>query len=109
MSYVLGEDGDIQAGEEQPADVLSGKWLKDGGAEMVLWYRGAKYTRKIPKTGLLTHSEAAVLLRVRRESVWRWVQAGKLRSYTVRNVNVVSIAELRKFGSKNGYLIPDPE
>lgn len=106
MSYILGESGDIQPGEPQPADVLKGKWLRDGGAEMVLWYRGAQYARKIPKNGLMTHSEAAAMLRVRRESVWRWVQAGKLRGFKVRGANVVSIAELREFGSKNGYLFP---
>ena len=109
MSYVLGKSGDIEPEELRPSDVLDGKWLKDGGAEMVLWYRGAQYTRKIPKNGLMTHSEAAAMLRVRRESVWRWVQAGKLRGFKARGANVVSIAELREFGLKNGYLFPDPK
>ena len=101
MSYVLGETGEVQEGE-----VLTGKFQRDGGAIMVLWYRGAQYTRKIPKNGLLTHSEAGALVKVRRESVWRWVQAGKLKAYKVRGVHAVSLAELRKFGIANGYLIP---
>lgn len=101
MSYVLGESGEVQEGEH-----LTGKFQRDGGAIMVLWYRGAQYTRKIPKNGLLTHSEAGALLKVRRESVWRWVQARKLTPYKIRGVNAVSIAELRKFGIANGYLIP---
>ena len=52
------------------------------------------------------------MLRVRRESVWRWVQVGKLRGFKVRGANVVSIAELREFSLKNGYLdylIPAPK
>ena len=60
----------------------------------------------------MTHSEAAAMLRVRRESVWRWVQVGKLRGFKVRGANVVSIAELREFSLKNGYLdylIPAPK
>ena len=109
MTFVLGETGDVEPDEQQPDDGLDGKWLKDGGAEMVLWYRGARYTRKVPKNGLMTHSEAAAMLRVRRESVWRWVQAGKLRGFKARGANVVSISELRDFGLKNGYLFPDPK
>lgn len=101
MAYVLGESGDVEERE-----VLEGSWDKNGSASMVLWYRGAQYTRKVPKTGLVTHSEAAALLKVRRESVWRWVQAGKLKGYKVRGANVVSVAELRQFGMTNGYLVP---
>lgn len=101
MSYVLGEGGEVEAGE-----VLEGKFLRDGGALMVLWYRGAQYTRKVPRNGLLTHSEAATLCKVRRESVWRWVQAKKLRAFKIRGVNAVSIADLRKFVKDNGYVLP---
>ncbi len=68
-------------------------------------YRGARYHRDIPNAGYVTHSEAGALLRVRRESVWRWVQAGKLAGKVVRGVQVVSLLELRAFGVANGYLV----
>jgi len=101
VSYVLGEGGEVEATE-----VLDGKFLSDGGALMVLWYRGAQYKRKVPRNGLITHSEAATLCKVRRESVWRWVQAGKLRDFKVRGVSAVSIADLRKHLKDNGYVFP---
>lgn len=105
MAYVLGDSGEVEESGDSTPSTLRGSFQKDGGAVMSLGYRGAQYTRKIPKNGLVTHSEAGALLRVARESIWRWVQAGKLRGWKVRGVNVVSIAELKEFGIQNGYLV----
>ena len=85
---------------------LRAAWLKDGGAKVSVNYRGAWYERKIPRNGYVTHSEAGALLRVRRETVWRWVQSGKLKPFQIRGVQVVSLAELRELGLRNGYPVP---
>ncbi len=85
-------------------ETIRAEWNRTGARVMVA-YRGARYHRDIPNSGYVTHSEAGALLRVRRESVWRWVQAGKLEGRMVRGVQVVSLSELRKFGVANGYLI----
>lgn len=85
---------------------LRAKWLKDGGAKVAIGYRGAWYERTVERHGFVTHSEAGALLRVRRETVWRWVQSGKLKPRQIRGVQVVSLAELREFGLRNGYLVP---
>lgn len=94
MSYELPIDG----------EAIQAEWTRTG-ARVMISFRGARYHRDIPNTGYVTHSEAGALLRVRRESVWRWVQAGKLGGKTLRGVQVVSLSELRKFGAANGYLV----
>jgi excisionase family DNA binding protein len=85
---------------------FASQWLRDGGAVVYVIVGGARYQRVIPKNGYLTHREAGALLGTNRETVWRWVQGGKLTGYMLRGVQVVSIAELRKFGRENGYQVP---
>lgn len=92
---------DVSPDEQEPLHV---EW-KASGARVYVSYRGARYHRDIPEYGFATHSEAGALLRVRRETVWRWVQAGKLKGKPLRGVQVVSLSELRKFGVLNGYLV----
>lgn len=94
MAYKLAE-------ENEP---IQAQWTRTG-ARVMIGYRGARYHRDIPKGGFVTHSEAGALLGVRRESVWRWVQAEKLTGRIVRGIQVVSLSELQKFGVDNAYLI----
>ena len=96
MSYEL-------ADENEP---IAAEWLPHQGARVFVSYKGARYSREIPKNGYVTHSEAGALLRVRRETVWRWVQGNKLTGFEIRGVQVVSLSELRTFGIENKYLVP---
>lgn len=96
MSYELAE-------ENEP---IAAEWLPNQGARVFVSYKGARYSREIPRNGYVTHSEAGALLRVRRETVWRWVQAGKLEAHEIRGIQVVSLSELRQFGIANKYLVP---
>jgi hypothetical protein len=97
VSYVRGEV------PSEPG--LDAEWLGNGGARTYVAVRGARYHRDIPKNGLATLREAGVLLRVDPATVWRWVNAGRLEGLNYRGVQVVGLAELRKLGLEDGYLV----
>ena len=97
---------------------LIGYWLPKGGAVLVKTRGSAKYRRDVPRNGLVTFIEAAALLRrrgkpVSRIAVYEWAKNGKLRYEHitprpgVRQVALIRISTLRKFGERNGFeLLP---
>jgi hypothetical protein len=70
------------------------QWLAGGGARVAVTVRGFTYWRDIEPDGFANHNEAAALLRVNRETIWRWVQAGRLTNYTLDETLVVHLGEL---------------
>ncbi len=69
--------------------------------------RARKTTKPMPTHGYVTHLKAAALLLTNRETIWRWVQAKKLRGRQKSGVQVVSLRNLRRFARRNGFQVPD--
>ena len=96
-------------GYVQPQKNLTARWLPEGGAVLVLHYRGRNWERRLRPNDRVTVIEAAALLDVSRTAPYQWIQQGRIRcSLSPRPeglaTKVIRLSDLRQFGLENGFL-----
>ena len=85
---------------------ITATFVANGGAHIVVEAYGAQYSRNVKKHGHVTHREAAVLMKVSRETIWRWTRSRVLTPFTLRDVQVVALSELHQIAAQRGAGAP---
>lgn len=81
---------------------ITATFVANGGAQIVVKAYGARYSRNVKRNGHVTHREAAALMQVSRETIWRWTKSGVLTPFTMQDVQVVSLSELHQLATQRG-------